>query len=134
MQGINYNWFGEGILFADDDIYSHMLLEKIFQRTGAKLFHAHNGHEAIDIMKKSGHEINVAIIDIIMPGLNGYEVAYLIDKNFPDVSLIAYTADTVSLDIEKCRQCGFIKLLTKPTLPNRILSEINNLMTVKNKL
>jgi CheY-like chemotaxis protein len=111
-----------------------MLLEKVFGKTGANVFHAFSGKEAIEIMKNSNKDICVAIIDILMPGLSGYEVVEVLNKQFSNTKFCAYTADILRIDVERCMKAGFHKLFFKPILPIVLLNEIDNMIFEKNKI
>jgi CheY-like chemotaxis protein len=134
LQNTDYCWTTEGILIADDDKYSHLLLEKVFQKTGAEIFHAYTGNETIEIIKNHYREINIAIIDIIMPEPDGLEIVEKFHAEYPDIIYIAYTADILRLDVEQCIDAGFHKLFSKPMLPFKLLNEIDALLTIKAKL
>lgn len=134
MQNFNYNWTSEGILIADDDKYSHLLLDKMLQKTGAKIFHTYGGLETIETINKYHKQINIAIIDIIMPEPGGYEVVEKLHLLYPNIIYVAYTADIIRLDTERCNAAGFQRIFSKPMLPIKLLAEIDSLLTIKAKL
>jgi CheY-like chemotaxis protein len=129
-----YNWSKEGILIIDDDNFSHLLLEKIFSHKGATIYHAYTGYEAIDVITQYGENINVAIVDIIIPGPSGYEIVEKLYHLHQNITFIAYTADILRLDVERCAKAGFEKLFSKPMLPFKLVAEIEKLLLVKAKL
>jgi CheY-like chemotaxis protein len=118
----DFNWNGVTFLIADDDHYSHLLLEKVFLKTGAKVIHAYNGKQAVEMAMN--HELSLALIDIVMPGLNGYEVVTSIKTLKPDVLCVAYTADAVRVNKKKCQEAGFDHMLIKPLLPVHLFREL----------
>ncbi len=65
------------ILVAEDDEINYQYIKEIFKATGAKILHAVNGEDAVEICKNN-KEINIAIIDIKMPVMNGYDAIKLI--------------------------------------------------------
>ncbi len=66
------NFENFSVLVAEDDEINYMYIKEIFRGTGAELFHAANGKEAVEICQNN-KKINVVLIDIKMPVMNGYE-------------------------------------------------------------
>lgn len=124
----DFHWGGEYFLIADDDNYTHLLLDRIFKKTGANLIHAYNGQEAIDVLLRD-EQIKVALIDIVMPVKNGYEVVEQVYNRRPDIKYVAFTADIFRLNIDRCLKAGFSKYLSKPLLPARLFEEIASLIS-----
>lgn len=128
-----YNWNNEKFLVADDDLSSVILLEKILNKTGAAVITASNGLQAIEKIE-SELDISVAILDIIMPLLSGYEVIEQGKKTRPDLTFLACTADVVRLNPEKCKSLGFTACISKPFLPNELFSVLNEALILRSKL
>jgi CheY-like chemotaxis protein len=120
----NYNFEDEKFLVADDDLQTCMILERVFQKTGVKTRIAKNGIEALKILK-SDSSITLAIIDIRMPKLDGYQVVEQAIKFRPDIIYIAYTADVFRLDRDRCANIGFHSCLSKPLLPSMLVKALN---------
>jgi CheY-like chemotaxis protein len=133
MDQTTYNWSGEKFLIADDDAYSYLLLDKVLKRTGAAISFAFDGEEAL---KKLRHDssISIAVLDILMPKLNGYQVVERIKKFRPELICIAYTADVVRFNIEKCKELGFYTCITKPVLPAKFLRVLNEALALRGQL
>ena len=126
------SWHSLTFLIADDDVYNHLLLEKAYSRTGVKLIHAYNGLEAIKILLE--HEIDVAIVDIIMPRYDGMEVVEKTKTHCQSTIFLAYTADILRVNKSICIQRGFDACFTKPMLPYKLMNEINNMVSVRKVL
>lgn len=125
-----FTWNEEKILIADDDQYSYLLLEKVFRKTGATINHAYDGLEAYKLLMKD-QTITIAILDILMPKMTGIEVIKRVKKNRNDVIFIAYTADVLRMNKEECMEMGFSACIPKPTLPAKILIQIQQLLLVR---
>jgi CheY-like chemotaxis protein len=127
-----FNWPYEKILIADDDLYSSILLEKIMLKVGVKVVLARDGEEALQklIFDK---EITIAILDILMPKLNGYEVVQNANHKRSNVIYIAFTADIVRIDKKKCHDLGFYTCISKPVFPMKILNTINDAILSREK-
>ncbi len=129
----DYNWENEYFLIADDDLYSYLLLEKILNKTRAKVDYASNGKDALEkIMTESSYTL--AILDILMPKLSGFEVIEAARKFRPDLIYIAYSADVVRLDRDKCYEIGFHACIPKPILPVKLLKKLNEVLILRGQL
>lgn len=129
----NYNWQNEKFLVADDDLYSSILLEKILKKTGATVITARNGLEALNKIKEES-DISVVILDILMPVLTGCEVIEQARKIRPDLIFIACTADVIRMDPEKCISKGFKACLSKPFLPIKLFSILEEALILRSQL
>lgn len=133
MQYTDFNWKGECFLLADDDHYNHLLLNKVLVKTGAKVIHAYNGKEAIDILLKN-KEITIALLDIVMPYFTGFDVIKRTKPECPSVQFFAFTADIFRVNETCCQEIGFLKCFAKPMLPARLFAEIRASLPVRQKL
>ena len=113
--------FGTKILIADDDDLNFLLLQKHLQKTGVKLLHAKNGKEAIAMSKKGVHLI---LMDMQMPGMNGYEATRNIKALNNSMPIIAQTASVLYFDKERCFEAGCDEYIQKPINREQLLSVI----------
>jgi PAS domain S-box-containing protein len=115
---------GSLILIAEDDETNFYYLNALLTReTGASILHAVNGREAIDLFK-ANRDINLILMDIKMPEIDGFEATRqikLIDKN---VYIIAITAYAMSGDEERIMSAGCDGYLSKPLNRKRLLEKI----------
>ena len=108
-----FEWQNKTILVVEDDLSSSFFLKEILIETNANLLFAADGQEAIDISKKHP-EIDLILMDIQFPVLNGYETTREIKKIFPDLPIIAQTAYAFQSDKEKCFEAGCLDFIAKP--------------------
>lgn len=127
MDYTEYNWSNEMILVVDDDSQTCTILEKVFEKTGVKTIIAYDGIDALEIIKTEA-SITLAIVDIRMPKLNGYELVEKAIKIRPDIIYIAYTADIFQLDRKKCAAIGFLTILSKPILPSILVETLDKVL------
>jgi CheY-like chemotaxis protein len=104
---------GLKILIAEDDEISALLLTILVKEFQEQVFRAKTGIEAIDICYKNP-DIDLILMDIQMPGLNGDEAARKIREFNKDVIIIAQTAFGLSGDREKAIPAGCNDYITKP--------------------
>ena len=99
----------------EDNPINLKLVEKIFSRyPQLKLMSAPSGTLGLEIAMS--HPFDVIILDINLPGLNGFEVLQKLQEN-PDTKIIptiALSANAMPADIEKGNKAGFFRYLTKP--------------------
>ena len=100
------------ILVADDDEQLRTALEEQLIAEGYEVTLAIDGSEAIDIMKRK--EVDVAVIDVKMPKMNGFQVLEFIKKNFPKIKTIILTAYADIESIKRCKDFGADDVIEKP--------------------
>lgn len=117
------------ILVAEDEEINWFFIEQVLSRYNYKLIRVENGKEAVDICKNNNN-IDLVLMDIKMPIMNGYEALEEIRKFNPKLPVIAQTAYALPNDIEKMKLV-FDDYITKPI--NRQLL-IEKIATVKASL
>jgi len=106
---------GKRLLVVDDDIRNIYSLASVLEAHGAEVLHAERGAEGIAILQ-ANPEIDVALIDIMMPEMDGYETMQRIRAN-PDLAhipLISVTAKAMKGDRQKCLDAGASDYIAKP--------------------
>lgn len=109
----DYNWEGKLFLIAEDDTFSFKLLEGFLKKTNASILHAEDGVQAVDICKKNP-EIDLVLMDVQMPEMNGIEATRLIKIARKDLPVIAQTANAIAEERQKCFEAGCDDFVTKP--------------------
>ncbi|QNM81896.1 HAMP domain-containing protein [Sphingomonas sabuli] len=103
------------VLIVDDDIRNIFSLTSVLESYGVEVLHAERGREGINILEKTP-DIDVALIDIMMPEMDGYETMREIRRR-PDIGelpLIAVTAKAMKGDRQKCLDAGASDYIAKP--------------------
>ncbi len=119
-----YNWNGKTILIAEDEQANYSLLNNIILPTKARVLWVKNGKDAVDACR-SNNDIDLVLMDIKMPDLNGLEATKII-KNFnANIPIIAQTAFAMPQDADTCLKAGCDDYLAKPLGIDDILSKIN---------
>jgi len=101
------------ILIVEDEINNFLLIEELLFKEQIKILHAWNGKEAVDMFSKNP-AINMILMDIKMPVMDGFEAMQLIKVKNPDIPIIAVTAFAMMEDKEKALQAGFDNYISKP--------------------
>ena len=111
------------VLIVDDDIRNIFAVSSFLERHNMRVVYAENGQDALDLLNKS-IDIDVVLMDIMMPGMDGYEAMRSIRKNrrYKHVPMIAVTAKAMRGDREKCIEAGASDYITKPVDVDQLLS------------
>jgi signal transduction histidine kinase/ligand-binding sensor domain-containing protein/CheY-like chemotaxis protein len=107
------------ILVAEDDISNYFYIEKLLQKTKAKIIHAVNGKQVIQ-MFQDYPEIKLILMDIKMPDTNGIETLLELKKYQIKIPVIAQTAYAFSDEINTIFEAGFDDYITKPISSNAL--------------
>jgi CheY-like chemotaxis protein len=101
------------ILIADDDRLIRILLENFLRNAGHAVFAASNGREAFEIAQK--HDIDLALMDMNMPELDGWTATLLIRDRFDNrIEVVAVTAFDLPGDRARAAAAGCTRFLAKP--------------------
>ena len=112
---------GKTILIVEDVSSNYIFLESVLNRFNATIIWAKDGLSAIDIAKNNP-DIDLVLMDIRMPGINGYIATTRIREFNPDIPIIAQTAYALSDDREKAISAGCNDYLAKPINLNDLKS------------
>lgn len=103
----------KNILIVDDEDLVRDLLCHAVSLCGHKAYNAANGLEAIEILKRQPN-IDIVILDLIMPGISGQETAFHIKNLKPDVEIIISSASISRKDVMEFKKLGINNILQKP--------------------
>ena len=119
------------ILIADDDIQSRKLLEVLLQADGYLTLSAANGKEALASIAK--HAPDLILLDIMMPGLDGYQVAGALKANpvTSNIPIIMVTAHNDRSARLAALGAGAEEFLTKPVDRTELCLRVRNLLRLK---
>ncbi len=107
------NWENKVLLVAEDEQSNFELVKASLSRTKVKLIRAVNGKEAVTICRKND-KIDLILMDIRMPIMNGYEATRLIKEFRPELPIISLTAYAMADDKKKSLDAGCDDYLSKP--------------------
>ncbi|MBU8893468.1 MAG: response regulator [Bacteroidales bacterium] len=119
-----YNWHDKTILVAEDEPANYIYIEEVLKITKAKILKAVNGKEAVDMISNNSN-IDIIIMDIKMPVMDGYEATRRIKSLRKDIPIISQSAYAMPGDIDKGLESGMNDYLIKPVKPKVLLSILN---------
>jgi HAMP domain-containing protein/CheY-like chemotaxis protein len=113
------------VLLVDDDARNIFALSSVLERRGMKVLTASTGLEAVSIVE-SEPDVAIVLMDIMMPGMDGYETMEVIraNPNFRRLPIVALTAKAMKGDREKCLEAGASDYLAKPVNTEQLLSAL----------
>jgi CheY-like chemotaxis protein len=114
---------GKRVLIIDDDIRNIFALTSVLERQKMTVLYAENGRDGIMVLQQTP-DIDVVLLDIMMPEMDGYETAQTIrqQERFKSLPIIALTAKAMKGDREKCIEAGASDYITKPVDSEQLLS------------
>jgi CheY-like chemotaxis protein/HAMP domain-containing protein len=114
---------GRKVLIVDDDLRNIFALTTVLERYHMKVAFAENGRDGINLLEADG-DIEIVLMDIMMPEMDGYDTIREIRKNarFKSLPIITLTAKAMKGDRDKCLAAGASDYITKPVDVSRLLS------------
>jgi CheY-like chemotaxis protein len=114
---------GKKVLIVDDDMRNIFAMTSFLERYNMEIISTESGAEGIDLVQ-SDADIDVVLMDIMMPDLDGYETMRRIRalEKYSDLPIIALTAKAMKGDREKCIEAGASDYIAKPVDTEHLLS------------
>ncbi len=126
-----YNWADKVILIAEDEVMNYMYLEEALKETKAKVIWCKNGKEAVDKIITQKIKVNLVLMDIKMPEMNGYEATKRIKAYDSKLPVVIQTAFAMPEERKKGFDVGGDEYIEKPIRQNKLLSVINQFINRK---
>jgi PAS domain S-box-containing protein len=105
-------WKNKVILVVEDEESNYTFLEQVLKRTGVKIFWAKNGAEAVNMAHSE--KLDLILMDIRIPGMDGYEATRQIKKERKNLPVIAQTAYALKGEKEMSIESGCDDYISKP--------------------
>jgi len=115
------------ILVAEDDNVSYDLIVEMLKNENTSFIRAKNGKEVIELLEKN-QPIDVVLMDIKMPIMDGYEATKIIKQKYPDIPVIAQTAFAAQKDREKALNAGCDEVITKPISEEKFFNILHQIL------
>jgi CheY-like chemotaxis protein len=116
------------VLLVDDDSMIIDVGKQMLERTGLEVIVARNGKQAIDIYDKDVKSIDLVILDLIMPGLNGIETYQELKKINPDIKVLFSSGYRKNMDVHAIVKEGRSAFIQKPFKMEQLTQEVGKLL------
>jgi DNA-binding NtrC family response regulator len=117
---------GAQILVVEDDPVQRRLLKNAVERYGYIAHMAENGRLGLEILKRNSGQINVIVLDLMMPEMNGLEFLGALHEMGTDIPVIVQTGQGGIETVVQAMRAGAFDFEVKPVSPERIASSISN--------
>ncbi|HDR67426.1 MAG TPA: response regulator [Bacteroidaceae bacterium] len=124
----DFDWQDRVFLITEDEEVNFFYLKTLLKRTSARILRATNGQEAVDLITGNNHKVDLILMDINMPVMNGYEAARIIKSTHPHIPIVAQTAYSHTEDREKCLKAGFNDYIAKPIRKAALFNLVGKLL------
>jgi signal transduction histidine kinase/CheY-like chemotaxis protein len=119
-----YAWKDKVMLVAEDEEINFNLVREILRDSEVNIIHARNGKEVLELLHEKMAKIDLILMDIKMPEMNGYEAIKLIRRENPYIPIIAHTAFAMTDERERCLQLGCNDYISKPVNADELLERL----------
>ena len=116
------------ILIVEDVESNYLYLNAVLSKLDARIEWVKNGLEAVDFAKNHS-DINLILMDLQMPEMNGYDATREIRKIYSDLPIVAQTAFAMSDDRAKAIEAGCNDYLAKPIRSKDLIEMVNKYLT-----
>ncbi|PLX16303.1 MAG: hypothetical protein C0597_08050, partial [Marinilabiliales bacterium] len=130
MSHQEYCWPNKSILIVEDSKVSYDLLTKFLKDSKVEFFHASDGEQAVELCKLN-HKIDLVLMDIKLPIMDGLEATEQIKKIKPELPIIAQTANAMDDDEAVILAAGCDDYISKPISRLDLLQKIDKYLNQK---
>jgi CheY-like chemotaxis protein len=115
---------GRTVLVIDDDVRNVFAITGMLELNELTVLHAPNGRKGIELLLDNGNAVDLVLMDVMMPELDGYATTAAIREmpQFAELPIIAVTAKAMQGDREKSLDSGATDYVTKPVDADALLS------------
>ncbi len=120
------------ILIVDDEEDITHLTEKFLQLEKYETISCSNGYDALNIVEEKHDDIALILLDIMLPGMNGYEILTEIKSRYPKILVVLFSVKNFFEDIQKGKELGADGYLVKAISGNEIIAYVKNILKKNN--
>jgi len=124
-QKITPDWTEKTILIVEDNTANLYLLKTYLKKTNVNIVEIMDGKKAVDICLNN-KDIDLVLMDIKLPEMNGYDATMLIKQHRKDLPIIAQTAFAMEADVISATEAGCDDFLAKPIFQEKLFAAISN--------
>ena len=116
------------ILVVDDEPTSRYLASRLLSREGYRLLEAASAEEALDVLHLAGGQVDLAILDVLMPGCDGVTLAAQVLERWPDQRILYMSADPAEVLVQHGLTWLDVPFLTKPYTRPELIVKVRQIL------
>ncbi|KAL4200771.1 hypothetical protein AMTRI_Chr02g255280 [Amborella trichopoda] len=133
---VRTDFSGLKVLVIDDNGVNRIVTKGLLVRMGCDVMVVSSGQECLELMSSGGQKFKVLLLDLSMPGMDGYDVARHIQDRFPTRHdrplIVALTGNTDRATRDRCYRVGMDGVIPKPVSLDRMRSALSELLEFGN--
>ncbi|MCA9881512.1 MAG: response regulator [Anaerolineae bacterium] len=118
------------IFVVEDDVRNRIVYKMLFTKEGARVEFDRWGRTSVSQLHLSQRHIDLIILDLMLPGMSGYEVITQIrsDERYADIPIVAVSASEPNVAIPKAQEAGFDGFISKPINDELFVNQMLQIM------
>jgi signal transduction histidine kinase/CheY-like chemotaxis protein len=116
----------ETVLVGEDDEDVRLMIIELLQDMGYQVLDACDGAEVIDIMEDFGDTVDLLLLDVIMPRMNGFEALSFVRERYPDLPCLFLSGYSDGMLRQKANISGEFEYLSKPVQPDKLIASVRS--------
>ncbi len=117
---------GQTILLVEDESSLRQFAEHVLERAGFKVLTAKSGEQALEVFARHAAKIHLLLTDLVMPGINGHDLAELLQQREPGLNVVYMTGYTQEAIVLKGVNDLRFNLIEKPFTPSALIKKIGD--------
>ncbi len=122
------------ILVVEDNRFVRKFILRVLRPEGYRIFDAACGEEAVQLFKEKKGEIDLLVTDIMMPGMNGRELAETLKSMHEDIKVLFMSGYTGEILIDKGILQPGDSVITKPVLASELRERVRGCFAIRNRI
>jgi len=114
----------ETILVGEDNEDVRPMIVEMLQDIGYRVLEARDGTEVVSLMEDFGDTVDLLLLDVIMPRMNGYEALSVVRRNYPELPCLFLSGYSDDVLKQKAKISGKFEYLSKPVMPDRLIAAL----------
>jgi signal transduction histidine kinase/ActR/RegA family two-component response regulator len=115
---------GETILVGEDNVDVRPMIVELLRDFGYHVLEASDGAEVVALMKEFGSKVDLLLLDVIMPGVNGFEALSIVRESHPGLPCLFLSGYSDDIVRQKAKISGEFEYLSKPIMPEKLLEAV----------
>lgn len=114
----------ETILVGEDNEDVRPMIVELLQDLGYRVLEARDGTEVVSLMEDYGDTVDLMLLDVIMPRMNGYEALSVVRERYPELPCLFLSGYSDNVLKQKAKITGAFEYLSKPVMPDKLLTAL----------